>query len=68
MSAPVWGQSFPDLLADLWPLVIHVAVWVDAMNALEAAAEQRHIITRYAWVLGGLFHSDGRRQRAGGRD
>jgi hypothetical protein len=47
--------GFPDLLADLWPLVIDVAVWVGAMNALEAAAEQRRIIARYAWVLVGLF-------------
>jgi hypothetical protein len=47
--------GFPDFLADLWPLVIDVAVWVGAMNALEAAAEQRRIIARYAWVLVGLF-------------
>jgi hypothetical protein len=47
--------GFPDFLADLWPLVIDVAVWVGAMNALEAAAERHRIIERYAWVLVGLF-------------
>jgi hypothetical protein len=47
--------GFPDFLADLWPLVIDVAVWVGAMNALEAAAEQRRIIECYAWALVGLF-------------
>jgi hypothetical protein len=47
--------GFPDFLADLWPLVIDVAVWVGAMNALEAAADGRRIIERYAWVLVGLF-------------
>jgi hypothetical protein len=34
---------------------IDVAVWVGAMNALEAAADGRRIIERYAWVLVGLF-------------
>jgi Protein of unknown function (DUF2637) len=47
--------GFPEFLADLWPLVIDVAVWVGAMNALEAAADGRQIIERYAWVLVGLF-------------
>jgi Protein of unknown function (DUF2637) len=47
--------GFPEFLANLWPLVIDVAVWVGAMNALEAAADGRRIIERYAWVLVGLF-------------
>src|ERR1700704_868082 len=47
--------GFPDFLADLWPLVIDVAVWVGAMNALEAAADGRRMIECYAWVLVGLF-------------
>jgi hypothetical protein len=47
--------GFPDALADVWPLVIDVAVWVSAMNALEAAGDRRPALARYAWVLGAIY-------------
>jgi uncharacterized protein DUF2637 len=43
--------GFPEALADLFPLVIDVAVWVGSMNALEARERGRRLIERYAWVL-----------------
>jgi len=43
--------GFPEALADLFPLVIDVAVWVGSMNALEARDRGRRLIERYAWVL-----------------
>jgi Protein of unknown function (DUF2637) len=43
--------GFPVPLADLFPLVIDVAVWVGSLNALEAAELGRRPIARYAWAL-----------------
>jgi hypothetical protein len=43
--------GFPEALADLFPLVIDVAVWVGSMNALEARERGRRLIERYAWAL-----------------
>jgi hypothetical protein len=43
--------GFPEALADLFPLVIDVAVWVGSMNALEARERGRRLIERYAWGL-----------------
>jgi uncharacterized protein DUF2637 len=43
--------GFPKALADLFPLVIDVAVWVGSMNALEARERGRRLIERYAWGL-----------------
>jgi Protein of unknown function (DUF2637) len=47
--------GFPDALADLFPLVVDVAVWVGSMNALEAADQGRRLIARYAWTLVALY-------------
>jgi Protein of unknown function (DUF2637) len=47
--------GFPEALADMWPLVVDVAVWVGSMNALEAGEQRRTMIARYAWVLVGLY-------------
>jgi hypothetical protein len=47
--------GFPVPLADLFPLVIDVAVWVGSLNALEAAELGRRPIARYAWVLVGGY-------------
>jgi uncharacterized protein DUF2637 len=47
--------GFPVALADLFPLVIDVAVWVGSLNALEAADLGRRPIARYAWVLVGGY-------------
>ncbi|HVS44868.1 MAG TPA: DUF2637 domain-containing protein, partial [Candidatus Dormibacteraeota bacterium] len=47
--------GFPVALADLFPLVIDVAVWVGSLNALEAAELGRRPIARYAWTLVGGY-------------
>jgi hypothetical protein len=47
--------GFPVALADLFPLVIDVAVWVGSLNALEAAELGRRPIARYAWALVGGY-------------
>jgi hypothetical protein len=47
--------GFPVPLADLFPLVIDVAVWVGSLNALEAAELGRRPIARYAWALVGGY-------------
>jgi Protein of unknown function (DUF2637) len=47
--------GFPEALADLFPLVVDVAVWVGSMNALEAAEQGRRLIARYAWTLVALY-------------
>jgi Protein of unknown function (DUF2637) len=47
--------GFSDKLANLWPLVIDLAVWVGSMNALEAGEQHRRTIERYAWVLVALY-------------
>ena len=47
--------GFSDTLANLWPLVIDLAVWVGSMNALEAGEQHRRAIEQYAWVLVALY-------------
>jgi Protein of unknown function (DUF2637) len=49
--------GFPVALADLFPLVIDVAVWVGSMNALEAREHGRRVVERYAWALVALYSS-----------
>jgi hypothetical protein len=49
--------GFPVTLADLFPLVIDVAVWVGSMNALEAREHGRRVVERYAWALVALYSS-----------
>jgi hypothetical protein len=49
--------GFSDALADLFPLVIDVAVWVGSMNALEAREHGRRMVERYAWCLVALYSS-----------
>jgi Protein of unknown function (DUF2637) len=47
--------GFPELLADLFPLVIDVAAWTASMNALEAAEQRRLTVEWYAWVLVAVY-------------
>jgi Protein of unknown function (DUF2637) len=47
--------GFPEALADMFPGVVDVAVWVGAMNALEARERGRQVVERYAWSLVALY-------------
>jgi Protein of unknown function (DUF2637) len=47
--------GFPEALADMFPGVVDVAVWVGAMNALEAREREQRVVERYAWSLVALY-------------
>ena len=49
--------GFPEALADMFPGVVDVAVWVGAMNALEARERGQRVVERYAWGLVALYSS-----------
>jgi hypothetical protein len=47
--------GFPEALADMFPGVVDIAVWVGAMNALEARERGQRVVERYAWALVALY-------------